>query len=67
MCNGKKGEFEREVVQDSLAMKAIFCELVIILKKKSDVTAEDFQSTNNSMYITKSRSEERIDSEVDPT
>ncbi len=43
-CNGKKEEFEREVVQDSRNIRGVFIEMIVVLKKKPDMNENDFQS-----------------------
>jgi hypothetical protein len=46
VCNGKNGAFEeREMGQDSLRMRNLFVEVVVLLKKKGEITETDFLST----------------------
>jgi hypothetical protein len=43
-CNGRKGEFDREIVQDSLKMKNLFVDVLLVIKKRADMTETDYQS-----------------------
>ena len=65
-CNGQKGEFDREIVQDSLSMRSLFVELIIIIKKKSEINETEYQSKLHfSAVLTKMiRNQERTGTEM---
>jgi hypothetical protein len=45
ICNGRKGEFEeREIPQDSLRMRGVFVDMIVTMRRKSDMTEVDYQS-----------------------